>query len=119
MADQEYGKWCPNPADIDDPTVLKVRSLMIECFFEAQKATMVQAGQAIGTKTDEQSLHSNVEGVIRMGFKEIGGDFNNPTKADFQNILDVLSRKASAWGTPRDIIDHHRKTMAEIIALLP
>lgn len=80
---------------------------------------MVQAGQAIGTETDEESLRSNVEGVIRMAFKEIGGDFNDPTKEDFVNILDVLSRKASAWGTPKDIIEHHRETMSEIIELLP
>ncbi len=119
MADQEYGKWCPNPSDISNPTTQKVRSLMVDCFFEAQKATMVQAGQAIGTETDEESLRSNVEGVIRMAFKEIGGDFNDPTKEDFVNILDVLSRKASAWGTPKDIIEHHRETMSEIIELLP
>jgi hypothetical protein len=119
MADHEFGRWCPKPTDVANPTPLKVRSLMIECFFEAQRATMMQAGQAMGTKTDEETLRRNVEGVVRMAFKETGGDFNSPTKSDFENVLDVLARKAGAWGTPRDIVDHHKKTMVEIIGLLP
>jgi hypothetical protein len=119
MAAEEFGQWCPSPSDIIDPTPIKVRSLLIDCFFEAQKATMIQAGQSLGTKTDEETLRSNVEGVIRMGFKEVGADFENPTKGTLNAVLDVLARKASAWGTPKAIIDHHKVTMTEIIEKLP
>ncbi len=115
----EYKRWCPKPTDLIDPTPLKVRSLLIECFFEAQKATMIQAGQTLGTKTDEDSLRSNVEGVIRMAFKETGADFDNPTKPDLLNVLNVLTRKAAAWGTPQDIIAYHKSEMTEIVQTLP
>lgn len=119
MIEEEFGQWCPKTTDIVDLTTIKVRSLLIECFYEAQKATMIQAGQSLGTKTDEETLRSNVEGVIRMGFKEVGADFQNPTKSGLGAVLDVLARKAAAWGTPKDIIDYHKKAMTEIISKLP
>lgn len=118
MARDEFTEWCPNPGDIIDPTPVRVRSLLIDCFFEAQKSTMLNAGQSLGTKTDEETLRSNVEGVIRMGFKEVGADFDNPNKETLSTVLDVLARKASAWGTPKEIIEHHKQMMIEIIGKL-
>lgn len=119
MVKEEYTQWCPKPTDVVDPTPAKVRSLLIDCFFEAQKMTMIQAGQSLGTKTDADTLRANVEGVIRLGFKEVGADFETPTKSGMIAVMNVLARKASAWGTPKEIIDHHRDTMMEIIQKLP
>ena len=80
---------------------------------------MIQAGQSLGTKTDEETLRANVEGVIRMGFKEVGSDYDSPTKSGLNEVLDVLARKADAWGTPKEIVEHHKATMMEIIGKLP
>lgn len=119
MTAEDFGHWCPKPGDVVDATPAQVRSLLIDCFFEAQKSTMLRAGQSLGTKTDEETLRSNVEGVIRMGFKEVGADFENPTKQSLTTVLNVLARKASAWGTPKEIIDGHQRVVEEIIASLP
>jgi hypothetical protein len=114
-----FGKWCPSLTDTVDPTPIKVRSLLIECFLEAQKSTMERAGTTLGSHTDIDTLRASVEKVIRAGFKEVNGNYDNPTKADLEKILVVLSRKAAAWGTPPEIIDHHKKEMSKVIEMLP
>ena len=53
--------------------------------------------------------------AVRLAFKESGGEFNHPTIASLDATIAVLSRKAEAWGTPADIIQHHRGQMAALL----
>jgi hypothetical protein len=111
--------WTLPERQLDGVTVLSARDLVVECFFEAQRETFERAKQRVGASTfDEGSVRVTVTGAVRIAFKEIGGDFDRPTRRSLASTIEVLARKAIAWGTPEDVVAHHRAEVQRVLAAL-
>ncbi len=112
---EAYRRWTCPPEDLRDLTPEKVKQLILTCFFEAQQETFLQAKRRIGSQGDKASLKSSLEAAVRLAFQEAGGDYNHPDKATLQRVVEILGRKATAWGTPKDIIAHHANQIRQAL----
>lgn len=100
-------------------TPLRARDLIVECFFFAQRETMARTRLRLGAAhVDEASIRANVVGAVRVAMKEAGGDFDHPTIGALAGAVDVLARKAEAWGTHEDIVRHHHEQIAAMLGRL-
>ena len=113
-----FKRWFLQEQDLAGLDPVKARDLIIKCFYEAQKETFARSKQELGLSTNDEQLHASVQTAIKLVFKEIGEDFEKPTKATLMKVVDVLGRRASAWGTPQDIIEHHKGQIQKVLTIL-
>ena len=119
MSEKErFHRWTLTEDDLTDLTPLKARDIIVKCFFEAQKETFARSKQDLGLKTTDEELLKTVSTSIRMVFKELGVDFEKPTAEGLMKVVETLARKASSWGTPKDIIDFHGAQVMKVLQLL-
>ncbi len=116
MPDQQY--WCIDEARFDDITPLKALDILIECFFQAQKETFARVKKDLGSRTLDKDVRRSVEQAIKLAFKEAGHDFGSPSRRALEDVAQVLARKAASWGTPPDIIVHHRNEIGRLFQAL-
>ena len=110
--------WCPTDAELKGLKVDKARDMIVNCFFQAQKETLARAKERLGKTPEDGALHKDVENIVRMTFKELGFSFESPTKESLGAVVMALARKAEVWGTPKDIIEHHKVLIGKIFASL-
>ncbi|MEJ2682857.1 MAG: hypothetical protein P8Z71_00485 [Candidatus Sulfobium sp.] len=115
---ERFQRWRLKEEDLKDLNPAKAKDLIIHCFYEAQKETFARSKQTLGLRTDEAQVFASVLSAIKLAFKETGEDFNNPTKKNLTKVVEVLGRKATSWGTPRDIIEYHRGQIMRVIGEL-
>ena len=113
-----FNRWTVEESDFRNITPLKARGLIIECFFDAQKETFARTKQQLGKVASDSEIRSSVEGALKLAFKEAGEDFEKPTKASLAKVVDILGRKAMVWGTPQDIIEHHKQEIGKVLGSL-
>jgi len=111
-------RWSVSEKDLEGVTPQKARDLVTRCFFEAQKETLAEAKKKLGSAPTDTELRENVLRMVKMAFKETGGDFDSPTKDSLMRAIDVLARKAASWGTPPEIINHHKGEIEKILKRL-
>ncbi|MEW6757875.1 MAG: hypothetical protein AB1347_06615 [Acidobacteriota bacterium] len=113
-----HPKWVVPATDLVDLTPEKARELIVRCFLEAQKETFARARERLGQIPTEAALLANVEGAVRLAFRESGGDFDRPTAQSLEKVVEVLARKAGSWGTPEDVIHHHKGQIGRVLSVL-
>src|SRR5208337_3038219 len=115
-----FPRWdCKEECERKDMTPVMARDLIMKCFFEAQKEMFARAKKSLFDKdSDDDELHRSVEAAIKVTFKEVGGNYENPTKMQLGMAVQALARKAAAWGTPADIIDYHKAQITSILGSL-
>ena len=114
-----FNRWRLEASDVRGLDASRARDLVINCFFEAQKETLSRAKQKIGMEnTTDEEMKRTTATIVRMAFKDIGADFDNPTPKTLEQVVGILAQKAEAWGTPEDIIDHHRAQLVAMFAAL-
>jgi len=113
-----FKRWSVKKSDLSDLNPVKARELIIRCFYEAQKETFARAKQQLGVPSSDRDLHTSVVTVVKLAFSEVGGDFKKPTKESLTKVVEVLARKSASWGTPKDIIEHHKGQIRKVIDLL-
>ena len=111
-------KWVVPAKDLVDLTPEKARGLIVRCFLEAQKETFARARERLGQTPTEATLLANVEGAVRLAFRESGGEYDHPTAENLEKVVEVLARKAGSWGTPQDVIRHHKGQIGRVLAAL-
>ena len=113
-------RWSlPEGLTASEVTPLRVRDLIIECFFSAQHETFERSRKQVGAaRLDEASLRASVVTGVRLAFKESGGDYDAPTARSLGEVVQVLARKSEAWGTPPDVIQHHAGQISKLLSLL-
>lgn len=99
-------------------TPLKARDLIAQCFFEAQRETFARAKKSLGKEVSEPEILKSVKSAIRVTIEEVGGNFDAPSKDDLGKAVQALARKAASWGTPADIIEHHKGQIMKILGSL-
>jgi hypothetical protein len=99
-------------------TPRRARDLVVQCFFNAQMETFKRAATRLGADTSEDQLRRTVEGAVRLAFRSTKGDFENPTRDSLMAAVMDLAGKASAMGTPHDIIEHHKQQLERVFDVL-
>lgn len=114
-----HGKWFVDECELDGMSCTRAREMLAECFFHAQKESIARGKKALGFATTDEDIRGSVCTSLRMAFSELGADYDNPDRVSLIKAAGVLARKASAWGTPKDIIEHHKAQMEKIFQRLP
>ena len=114
-----YVRWSPSPQDVMDLSPARARDLIVKCLFEAQRETFLKVKKELGFSTRDDEIRKSVENVVRACFHEIGGDYEAPTKEALMKVVGQLAHKSASWGTPEDIIEHHKTQIQSILASLP
>ncbi len=99
-------------------TLVGARDLIVECFYRAQKETFARAAKAMGSAPSDADLRQTVEGAVRLTFRTVKADYDQPTRQGLIDTVTSLAGKAAAMGTPPDIIEHHRKQLGRVFAAL-
>lgn len=115
---RNYVRWSISDDDLDDLSPETARDLIVKCFAEAQKETFVRARHNLGSHMSDDQLYQNLVSTVRLTFRDVGGDFKTPTKASLAQVVAALASKSKAFGTPDDIIDHHRIQIERVLSLL-
>ncbi len=96
----------------------KLRDLIIECFYHAQKESIAHAKEKLGkTPTDEEVRKSAIN-MVKLIFDRVNCDYNRPHKEGICKAVEELASMAKAWGTPDFIVEHHKKQILEACNLL-
>jgi hypothetical protein len=115
---KEYKRWYVAQEDLKGMSPVKARDLVVKCFFEAQKETLARVSNHLGQKQNDGQLFETVSSIVRMAFKEMEESYDSPTKAGLWRVMERLASKASTWGTPEDVVAHHKAQIEKVLALL-
>lgn len=115
---KKFKRWHLQDDDLTGLNPVKARDLIVKCFFEAQKETFARIKQDMGGSTSDKDLMNNVVASIKMVFREVGTDYENPTKEGIIKAVETLAKKAGSWGTPQDIIDFHKGQIMKVLSIL-
>ena len=118
MSEERFHRWSLQDKDLEGLTPSKARDIMLTCFIEAQKETFARSKKDLGIGSDDRQLRESITTAIKMVFKEIGGDYEKPSKESLIRAMEVLGRRAASWGTPQDIIEYHKVQMQKVVGLL-
>ena len=113
-----FNRWCLEPEDLKELDAVKARDLIIECFFDAQKETLARAKKTLGQGAETDEMKRATVSIIKVTFKELGADWNRPTKETLGKVVESLAKKSQMWGTPPDIIEHHREQLGRLFRVL-
>ena len=95
------------------------RDLVVRCFCAAQHETLARASQSLSAVPSEESLKKMMIGVVRLAFRAVNADFEQPTRKVLLEVVGQLATQAAAMGTPPDVIAHHREQLGKVFAALP
>jgi hypothetical protein len=113
-----YHRWEVSEKELSGMDVVKARDLIIKCFFEAQKESIARGKKALDKEVTDASIMESVRTTVQMAFDETGGSFNKPDLGSLNKVVELLAKKAKAWGTPNDVIEHHKIQMGKIFQKL-
>ena len=115
---QTCTRWTMAPSDLLDLTPIKARDLVTRCLLEAQRETFAQNEQRLGHQAEDDHLRFVVEGAVRLAFRETGQNYNHPTAEGLTKVVQLLATKSSRWGTPPEIIEHHKQQISRVLQTL-
>lgn len=94
-----------------------VRNAIINCFVRAHKREldkMKEYGDGISDEEFEKMKSIDVIILVKRFFKEIGGDYENPTKESIRKVCDKLAEFASNFRSQDEIKKHYGEIMGLI-----
>lgn len=97
-------------------SALDARDLLVECFWQAQREAFARAASSVGGSLT--GVRETIVTVVKMAFESVGGEFDRPTRQALEQVLPVLVSKASAFGTPADIVKRHELQLTTLIGQL-
>jgi len=98
-------------------TPIMIRDAIIECFTKAHESVLEEMRDYADLKSEEtlsEMKHKTVKSLVESKFKEVGGDFNNPTKDTLLQVITKLAEYASAFREPI-VIDKHFDEIMHLI----
>lgn len=99
--------WRVSDTDLADLDALRARDLLVECMFRAQRGNFKREATSLDAGRHEEELRNTVRAAIRLKFKDLGCDYEQPTTRDISRVAQVLASETRAWGTPEDVVEHH------------
>jgi hypothetical protein len=110
----EQTRWRLDPGALAGLTPERARDLMIECFLMAQEETFIRTRERLNLGTNAAELTRTLTGVVRIAFTDLGHDFDHPTVEALDDVADHLARQAAQFGTPSDVVRHHRREFTKV-----
>jgi hypothetical protein len=111
-------EWTITEYDAVDLTPVKVRNLMIRCFTYAHLEEALEKKQKRLTYDDYDTAKETLIGEIKVTFRQVGEDFENPTKKGLSKVLHTLAEKQINRGATISIIESHRSQLYSVISQL-
>jgi hypothetical protein len=114
----KHTRWKLDADALDGLTPEDARDLLIECFVIAQEATFIRTRERLRLNTNAAELTRTLTAVVRMAFADLGYDFERPTADALNDVADHLARQAAQFGTPNDVVRHHREEFSKVTSAL-
>jgi hypothetical protein len=98
-------------------STVDVREAIIDCFTKAHSHVMDEGRGILKELTDEQFeeiKQMNVREMIKRIFKQINGNYQNPSKKDLIAVCDALKEFAANFRSPQIIKKHYGEIMSLI-----
>lgn len=98
-------------------TPIMVRDAILDCFLKAHSNVLDEMKIYSDYKTEDEFMkikQESVKSLVESKFKEVGGDFNNPSRDSLIQVIIKLAEYASKFRDPT-IIDKH---INEIMSLV-
>jgi hypothetical protein len=114
--------WVLPKEALQAPTVGKALTLIEECFFHAQSETLARVRQKLlesEAPPSDEMMRRSVKQLVRMTMRENLDDYDHPTLDALRRLISSLKVKASSWGTPPDIVEHHCGQITTLLARIP
>lgn len=112
-----YGSWDLGGYPIDEHlSPSTARELVVDCFTVAHGQNFGQTRELLGQDTDQQAIRESVQGIIKMAFRQVGGNFDNPSKDELVRVVNLLAERSLGWGTPPDIVFQHHSEMMRTLS---
>lgn len=96
-------------------TAVQVRNAIVDCFTKAHKEILDRDLGDLADKMSDKELKQleelNVRQMIQVYFKDVGGDFDNPTKKSIIDVCDKLADFASYFRGQDTIKKHYGEIM--------
>lgn len=86
-----------------------VRDAIIKCFYEAHCNVLELARESFGYPSDKkfnEMKKSHVKELVQEIFHKIGGNFNDPTKENLEEVVEHLKKFAKVYRKPEIIKKH-------------
>ena len=95
-------------------TPVQVRDAIIKCFSQAQEELMEYMEETADIKPEDiEKMY--VDYVIENAFKDVGGDFKNPTKETLIQVIMKLKEYAAGVFREHEIIEKHAGEIKQLI----
>ena len=104
------------PAEVLSPTA--VRDMIVDCLTGAHGARFGAHRQALGLSGDGDAVRQSVEGMVRLAFRQVGGDFDRPNAATLTAVVNILAERSLSWGTAADVVFEHYCAITRSIGVL-
>lgn len=114
-----FHRWECEPDKFRALTPIGVRDMILDCFYQAQKDTYAGAKKGTAAMNTDEDLKRIVWGAVRLAFDRSQVDFCRPTREGLRRVVALLAKKASSWGTPREVVEHNLAQINKAIDALP
>lgn len=103
--------------DTEKPiTPIDVRGAIVECFFQAHKGELKDMSNygKFSEKEFDKIRRLYIEELIKKYFKEVGGDYNKPTKEIILKVLGKLKEFAVNFRS-QEVIKKHAIEIMQLV----
>jgi hypothetical protein len=92
---------------------------VVDCFTAAHQERFGASREELGLDARVSAVRESVEGIVRLAFNQVGGDYDDPTVASIASVVNLLAERSLEWGLEPDVVfDHHCAMLREIGRLL-
>jgi hypothetical protein len=99
----------------DGATLIAVRDALVDCFAANHGEGFMSARAALGLECTDAALRASVEGMVRLAFQQVGGNFDHPTAETVARAVTLLAERSLGWGISEDAVFEHHCLMTRAI----
>lgn len=81
-----------------------VRDALMRCLAAEHGALFAEQQRAVGLDGSDQAVAGTIEGMMRLAFQQVGGDFDHPTAVSLIKVTNLLSERSLQWGASDDTV---------------
>ena len=114
-----YGPWDPGSEPAGETLTPKaVRDMIVDCFTATHGQQFSEDRTELGMDARPDAVRESVVGIVRLAFRQVGGDFDNPRAADLARVVNLLAERSLSWGVPQETVFQHHCSMTRVLGRL-